>query len=137
MPQACSAVPQERRDSPAKEAERAELAAWQAVLPEVYPEIAGDRVLDVVAVSSGRILLLTDLHVAMLKVRPNLQAPDLGGERSASEVESEDRCTPYAVCISCTCILPVFQQFDIGRGFSARGLAVNMALHGFRVNKPM
>lgn len=51
------------------EARRArELAAWEAVLPALYPEIAAERVVDVVAVSSGRILLLTDTHVAMLKV---------------------------------------------------------------------
>lgn len=59
-------------DARAAEAQRAaELAAWQAVLPALYPEIGGERVLDVVAVSSGRILLLTDTHVAMLKANPN------------------------------------------------------------------
>ena len=55
--------------SGATEARRsAELAAWQAVLPSLYPEIAGEAVVDVVAISSGRILLLTDAHIAMLKV---------------------------------------------------------------------
>ena len=61
--------------SGATEARRsAELAAWQAVLPTLYPEIAGEAVVDVVAISSGRILLLTDAHIAMLKVTT---APDL------------------------------------------------------------
>lgn len=61
------------QDAQATEARRfMELAAWQAVLPSLYPEIAEERVLDVVAVSSGRILLLTDTHVAMLKVPPQV-----------------------------------------------------------------
>ena len=53
---------------PAEARRASELAAWQAVLPSLYPEIAGEAVLDVVAISSGRILLLTAAHIAMLKV---------------------------------------------------------------------
>lgn len=37
-------------------------------MPELFPEIASERILDVVTVRSGRILVLTDAHVAMLKV---------------------------------------------------------------------
>ena len=52
-----------------KDALRAvELAAWQEALLTLYPSIASEAVLDVIAVSSGRLLVLTDAHVAMLKV---------------------------------------------------------------------
>ena len=53
---------------PAEACRARELTAWQAVLPALYPEIAGETVVDVVSISSGRILLLTDIHIAMLKV---------------------------------------------------------------------
>ena len=60
---------QDPQNARAIESQRAaELAAWQEVLPSIYVEIAAERIEDVVAVSSGRILLLTDTHVAMLKV---------------------------------------------------------------------
>jgi hypothetical protein len=60
---------QERKEPQEKAAEEAQLAAWGAALPELYPEIAGERMVDVVPVSAGRLLLLTDLHVALLKAR--------------------------------------------------------------------
>lgn len=66
---------QDPGESRLKDARRAvELAAWQEVMPELYPEIASERVLDVVTVRSGRLLVLTDAHVAMLKVRKLLTA---------------------------------------------------------------
>lgn len=43
-------------------------------MPELYPKIASERVLDVVTVRSGRLLVLTDAHMAMLKVSKLLTA---------------------------------------------------------------
>ena len=61
-------MPQERKEPQEKAAEEAQLAAWSAALRELYPDIAGERVVDVVPVSAGRLLLLTDVHIALLKV---------------------------------------------------------------------
>ena len=44
---------QERKDPQEKAAEEAQLAGWGAALPELYPDIAGERVVDVVPGQRG------------------------------------------------------------------------------------
>ena len=43
--------------------------AWQRVLPEFFPEMAGDTVTDVINVRATRVVLITNRHVAYLRAR--------------------------------------------------------------------
>ena len=59
-------------DGPRNEAQahtRTLQAAWQRVLPEFFPEMAGDTVTDVLNVRPTRVVLVTDKHVAYLRAR--------------------------------------------------------------------
>ncbi len=59
-------------DGPRSEAQahsRTLQAAWQRVLPEFFPEMAGDTVTDVINVRPTRVVLVTDKHVAYLRAR--------------------------------------------------------------------
>lgn len=53
----------------ARVALRALVEAWQRVLPQFFPAMAEDRVLDVVNVRRSRVLLVTDRHLAYLRAR--------------------------------------------------------------------
>ena len=59
-------------DGPRSEAQvhaRALQTAWQRVLPEFFPAMAGDNVTDVINVRATRVVLITDRHVAYLRAR--------------------------------------------------------------------
>ncbi|KAL6785838.1 hypothetical protein ACKKBG_A00370 [Auxenochlorella protothecoides x Auxenochlorella symbiontica] len=59
----------ERVGGEARVALRALVDAWQRVLPQFFPVLARDRVLDVVNLRPSRVLLVTDRHLAYLRAR--------------------------------------------------------------------
>lgn len=63
------ALQDERATSEARVALRTLIAAWQRVLPQFFPAMAPDRVVDVINVRSTRVLLVTDRHLAYLRAR--------------------------------------------------------------------
>lgn len=63
------ALQDERATTEARIALRTLIAAWQRVLPQFFPGMSEDRVVDVINIRTTRVLLVTDRHLAYLRAK--------------------------------------------------------------------